>query len=280
MTEDYLVCPVCGGKVQVTYSDKVNRCEYCASPILGPDQDRNCVNHPDRLAVEVCHVCGELFCEECIEYRVADYGGKLFTIVNCTKPQCVAESQWAKPLNKEYQRLANMEWADRIDNVILRVTGLGAVLMMIFELVFIISMLYLQYFDPWGAATLPHFIFMGDIVIVLSILGNLLSAFLLQTSLQVYVHERQLGAGLMLLVLIIVEAAFLIFRGLYFNLRTIPYSWLLMTLFVAFSISVILVFFGALAAIGVGYKKYKQLKRAREALGLMTPKEAKRLKSQ
>ncbi len=268
VSEQYITCPVCGGRVEVKYSDKVNRCEYCGSPVLGPDQGRNCVNHPDRLAVEVCHVCGEIFCEECIEYRVADYGGKLFTITNCKKPECVAKSTWAKPLNKEYQRLANMDWADKIDNIILRVTGLGAVLMMIFELFFILSLLYLQYFTTWGLQSLPHFFFPGDEVILLSIIGNFLAAVLLQTALRVYIHEQQLGAGLMLLFLLIIESTFLIFRGIYFQLYGSPYSWYPLVLLAAFSMSVILVFFGSLAAIGVGYKKYRQLKRAREQLGL------------
>ncbi|MHA2041721.1 MAG: hypothetical protein ACW975_07655, partial [Candidatus Thorarchaeota archaeon] len=115
--QERLLCPVCGGPVKVDQQDKVNRCEYCASPVLGPSQDRNCVNHPDVLAKEVCHVCGDLVCEDCIQKRVGEYGGKLLTIVNCEKQTCVAESDWAKPLNEEYQKLANMDWADRIDNV-------------------------------------------------------------------------------------------------------------------------------------------------------------------
>ncbi len=268
MSEGHILCPVCGGHVRVEHIDKVNRCEYCASPVLGASQDRNCRNHSDRLAVEVCHVCGELFCDECIEHRVADYGGKLFTIVNCDKPMCISASEWAKPLNKEYQKLANMDWADRIDNVILRVTGLGAIILMVFELFFILSLLYLQYFTSWGYAALPFFFYFGDIVIVLSILGNLLSAILLQTALQVYQHERQLGSGIVLLVLLIFESAFLIFRGVYFSLLTNPITWLIPLLFGAFAISVIMVFFGSLLAIGVGGKKYRQLKRARRALGL------------
>jgi hypothetical protein len=263
----YIMCPVCGGRVQIEHNDKVNRCEYCASPVLGTDQSRNCSRHPDRLAIEVCHVCNEMFCEEDIEYRVADYGGKLFTIVNCDKQHCVAESQWAKPLNKEYQQLANMDWSDRIDNVILRITGFGAVLMMIFELVFVLSMIFLQYFTT-HALNLPVFFLPGDIVIVLSILGNLLSAILLQTALQVYIHERQLGSGIVLLILLITEAAFLIGRGLYFNLLINPVAWLLPLLIGAFTFSVILVFMGSLMATAVGYKKHKQFKSARITLGL------------
>ncbi|UCE10098.1 MAG: hypothetical protein JSW61_14180 [Candidatus Thorarchaeota archaeon] len=267
MQVQHIMCPVCGGRIPIEHNDKVNRCEYCASPVLGSDQNRNCSRHPDRLAVEVCHVCNEMFCEEDIEYRVADYGGKLFTIVNCDKEYCVDESQWAKPLNREYQQLVNMDWADNIDNLILRVTGLGAVLMMIFELVFVLSMIYLQYFTT-HSANLPMFFLPGDIVIVLSILGNLLSAILLQTALQVYIHERQLGSGIVLLIILVAEAAFLIGRGLYFNLLINPIPWLLPLLFGAFTFSVILVFIGSMMATAVGYKKHKQFRSARITLGL------------
>lgn len=261
-------CPACGGPVRVIHNDEVNRCEYCASPVLGPDQDRDCVNHPGRLANGVCHVCGDLLCEECMEKRVADYGGKLFTIVNCTKSRCKSESSWAKPLNEEYHRLTNMDWANDVDNKILRVTGLGAILMMVFELVFIISMLYIRFFTDWGWTNIPNLLIPGDTVIILGILGNLLSAFLLQTSLQVYVHERQLAAGMALVVMLIIEAAFLIFRGLFFNLLSLPNQYLLPILFVAFGIATLMVFSGSLLAIRTGYKKRKQIQAAKEELGL------------
>ncbi len=266
-----IMCPVCGGRVHLDHKDKVNRCEYCASPVLGPSQSRNCTNHKRTLAKEVCHVCGKLICEECMEVRVGEYGGKLFTIVNCEDPQCRLHSDWAKPINREYQKLTNFDWSDKADNVILRVTGLGAVLMMIFELIFVILMLWLQFFDPWGTAvTSPiSFIFLrGDTVVIFSIMGNFLSAVILQTGLQVYVHERQLASGVFLLGLLVFEAAFLFFRGLFFNLLSYPGIWLVPLLLTCFSFAVILVFFGSIAAIYVGMKKYNQTATAKETLGL------------
>lgn len=269
MSEGKILCPVCGGPVVVVRDDKVNRCEYCASPVLGPSQSRDCVDHPGTLATGVCHVCGDLICDECTEVRVGDYGGKLLTIKNCSKKSCRAESEWAKPLNIEYQRLTNMDWADRSDNIILRVNGLGAILMMVFELVFIITMLFLQYFSP-HSGVLPSYIFPGDAVVVISIIGNLVSALLLQTALQVYVHERQLGSGIALMAFLIIEAVLLIGRGLYFNLLTINESipWLVPLFLGAFGIAVLMVFFGSIAAIYNGYRKYRQFKQARYTLGL------------
>lgn len=268
-TERFIMCPVCGGRIEVTSDDKVNRCEYCGSPVLGPSQSRDCVNHPGRLARGVCHVCGDLICEECMERRVGDYGGKLLTIVNCKKPECVAASEWAKPLNEEYQRLTNMDWADRIDNTILRVTGLGGILFMIFEMAFVLALLYVQFFTPWGqAGNIPYFYIPGDALIILSIIGNLLSAILMQTALQVYIHERQLGSGILLLFLLVVEAGFLVFRGLFFNLVAYPDRWLAYAFLGSFVFAAVLVFIGSLMAIHVGYKKYKQFRRAEEQLGL------------
>ena len=251
----------------MTHADKVNLCTYCASPILGPDQSKNCVTHSDVLATEVCHVCGDLICDECVERRVGDYGGKLLTIVNCSKESCVAASQWANPLNEEYQKLTNMEWADRTDNLILRVTGIGAVVMMVFELVFILGMLYFQYFTP-HATHLPMVYLPGDIVIIFMVLGNILGAILLQTSLQVYVHDRQLMSGVTLLIILIIEVAFLLWRGLFFNLLLLPDPTFLTILLIAFLFGAILVFVGSLAAIYIGNKKRLQMKRARHQLNL------------
>jgi DNA-directed RNA polymerase subunit RPC12/RpoP len=275
--QEKILCPVCGGPVKVDQEDKVNRCEYCASPVLGPSQSRDCVNHPGVLAKEVCHVCGDLVCEDCFQKRVGEYGGKLLTIVNCDKPACVAESEWAKPLNEEYQKLANMDWADRIDNRILRVTGLGAIVMMIFELIFFIGVMYFQFLTPWsmhevslnlGGFTLGPVIMIPVTILLFSILGNLLSAILLQSALQVYVHERQMGAGITLLVILVIEVAHLMFRGLFFNLLTLPVTFFLPIMIGAFLFGTILVFFGSLAAIYIGNKKRKQLKRVREQLNL------------
>lgn len=266
-----IMCPVCGGPIYVLSQDSVNRCQYCGSPVLGPSQSRDCVNHPGTLAKGICHVCGDLICEECMEKRVGEYGGKLLTIVNCRKPECVAESSWAKPLNEEYLRLTNMDWADHIDNVILRVTGLGAVILMILELVFILSLMYIQYFTPWGqAGNIPYYFFPGDLMIMLSIIGNLLSAIVMQTALQVYIHERQLSSGIMLLFLLFIEAAYLIFRGMFFNLINYPDRILLTVFLGAFSFAVILIFVGSLMAIRIGYRKHKQYKMAAEQLGLKT----------
>ncbi|TFG07271.1 hypothetical protein EU522_00875 [Candidatus Thorarchaeota archaeon] len=267
----WILCPVCGGRVVTEHEDKANRCEYCGSPVLGPSQSRDCVNHPGTLAKEVCSVCGDLVCEECMEVRVGQYGGKLFTIINCNKAECQVANSWAKPLNREYQRLTNFDWSDRIDNWVLRVSGLGAVLMMLFELMFVILMLWIQYFTPWGRATpspIPNIFLVGDTVIILSITGNFLSAVILQTALQVYVHERQLTSGAFLLGLLILETAFLFFRGLYFNLLAFPEAWLIPLLLTCFSFATILVFFGSLAAIGVGIKKHNQTVEAKKALGL------------
>jgi len=267
-----IMCPVCGGSVIIEYADKVNLCTYCASPILGPNQSRNCTTHTDILATEVCHVCGDLICDECIEKRIGDYGGKLLTIVNCSKDNCVAASEWARPLNEDYQRLANMDWADKSDNFILRVTGVGAVVMMVFELVFILGMLYLQYFTSHGTL-LPMVLFSGDLVILLMVIGNILTAILLQTSLQVYVHERQLGSGALLLIMLIIEVAYLLWRGLFFNLLILEDPLFLTILLVAFLFGTLLVFIGSLAAIYIGNKKRKQMNRARHQLNLSIKEE-------
>jgi fatty acid desaturase len=211
-----------------------------------------------------------------MERKAGDYGGKLFTIVNCTKTKCVAESSWARPINEEYEKLIDMDWADKSDNFILRITGLGAVIMMVFELIFILTMLYIQYFTPYGVTSSMSFFFipgdaiivMGLVVVGMNVIGNLLGAILLQTSLQVYVHERQLGTGIALMLLIIIEAVFLLFRGVFFDLSAYPNSLIVNVLFSAFLFATILISVGALMAISNGMKKRKQLKEAREKLGL------------
>lgn len=269
-TEQVILCPVCGGRVQLLHDDKANRCEYCGSPVLGPSQSRDCVNHRGTLAKGACHVCGRLVCEDCMETRVGDYGGKLLTIVNCRRPECIAQSEWAAPVNLEYQRLTNMEWADKIDNSILRVSGLGGVLMMAFELVMILSLLYVQYFTEWGLnrSNMPYFYFPGDALIVLEILGNFMSAMILQTALQTYLHERQLSSGLFLLGFLILEVVYLLFRGVYFNLLRNPIVYLAPLFLGAFLAASIMVFVGALAAIYVGAKKRRQIKAAKKQLRL------------
>lgn len=271
MPEERILCPVCGAEVVYQSRDSVTRCQYCGSPVLGKDQGRNCVHHPDILAKAVCHVCGDLICEKDMEKRVGNYGGKLFTIVNCKKPSCIRESSWAHPVNPRYEKLTNFDWADSIDNSILRVAGLGTLLMMLFELFFFISMVYIQFLTPWGTAdppNIPFWFFRGDEVVVFSILGNFVSALLLQTALQVYIHERELGAGLMLLAFLIVEVVLLIFRGLTFNLLRFPNPIYLAFLLGAFVFATLLVFVGAVSAIYVGNKKRNQILDAKIELGL------------
>jgi len=248
--------------------DQVNRCSYCASPVLGPSQSRDCVNHSGILAKGVCNVCGDLICEKCMEKRTGNYGGKLFTITNCTKRSCKQESSWARLLNPEYRKLTNMDWSDNIDNGILRVSGFGAVMIMVFELIFILSMLYIQYFTIWGIDNIPFWFFRGDMVILLCIIGNFVSALLLQTALQVYVHERQLGAGIMLLLFLIIEIVLLIYRGIQFNLLNIPNIVFTAVLLGGFIFASLLIFVGAILAIRTGNRKNQQLKYARETLGL------------
>jgi hypothetical protein len=165
-----------------------------------------------------------------------------------------------------------MEWADKADNSILRVSGLGGVLMMIFELVMILALFLFQYIASWTPGTdLVQFIQTGAIMVTLGIGGNLLAAVILQTALQTYVHERQLGSGLMLLGLLIIEVIYLLFRGLFFDLLNFPNQFFLPLLLAAFLSATLMVFLGALAAIGIGYKKRKQFNNARKTLGLQLP---------
>ncbi len=266
--ENYIRCPVCGGKVFISHKDSVNFCEYCSSPVLGPSQSRDCTNHPGVLATEICHVCGDLICDECAEKRVGDYGGKLLTIVNCTKKGCISESTWANPLNQEYQKLANMDWADRADNLILRITGIGAVIIMVFELIFILGMLYFQYFTSFGSLIPTWGLFPGLVMIILMIIGNLIAAVMLQTALQVYIHERQLSSGLLLLILLIIEAAYLLWRGFFFNLLQLQNPFFLPILLTAFIFGTILIFVGSLTSIYIGNKKRVQINKALKQLGL------------
>jgi DNA-directed RNA polymerase subunit RPC12/RpoP len=271
MSGEKILCPVCGGEVTFHTKDSVTRCSYCASPILGRNQSRDCVYDKGKLAKAVCYVCGDLVCEDHMEKRVGNYGGKLFTIINCTKKSCVDESSWAKRVNPEYQRLTNMDWSDKVDNSILRVTGLGAIMMMLFELFFIISMIYIQFLTPWGQAepsNIEFWFIRGDSVIVLNIVGNFLSAMLLNAALQVYVHDRQLGSGVFLFFLLIPEVLLLLYRGLVFGLLGFPNPWYLAFLLGAFLFATLLVFVGSIIAIRTGWKKRKQLEEAAYMLGL------------
>jgi len=205
-----------------------------------------------------------------VQKRIGDYAGKLFTIANCLKEECVAASGWAQVVNPDYQRLTNMDWSDSVDGKVLRTTGAGAVLMMVFELIFILGMLYIQFFTQWGLvrSNVPYFFVRGDAVVILGILGNLIAAILLQTALQVYIHERQLASGVMLLILLIVEVMLLLERGFFFNLRYYPYPYLVPVLLAAFGSASLLVFIGSAVAVAVGYEKRKQLREARKILGL------------
>jgi hypothetical protein len=132
-------------------------------------------------------------------------------------------------------------------------------------------MLYSQFFTEWSLTPYSDAfsLFMAGVsIVLLGITGNLLSAVLLQTSLQVYIHERQLASGLMLIVILVIEVALLLFRGWYYDLLHFTSTWLPLFLLAAFLFSTILVFVSSLLAIGVGVKKYYQLKSARESLGL------------
>jgi hypothetical protein len=77
-----------------------------------------------------------------------------------------------------------------------------------------------------------------------------------------------LASGVFLFGFLVFEAAFLFFRGLFFNLLSYPGTWLIPLLLTSFSFAVILVFVGSLAAIIVGMKKHNQTAAAKETLGL------------
>ena len=102
------------------------------------------------------------------------------------------------------------------------------------------------------------------------VIGNILAAVLLQTSLQVYVHERQLTSGAFLIVALILEAAYLIWRGLYFNLVQVPDPLFLTILLTAFLFGTLLVLIGSLGAIYIGNRKRIQMNRAMDQLNLST----------
>jgi len=145
-------------------------------------------------------------------------------------------------------------------------------------------MLYFQFLTPWSIPAitffeLPLWFTMPLTLLLLSILGNLLSAILLQSALQVYIHERQLGAGITLLVILVIEVAHLLFRGLLFGLLSLPNPIFLPMLLGAFLFGTILVFIGSLMAIFVGNKKRKQLKDAREKLHLSLKQSLEELSS-
>lgn len=67
-----MVCPSCGGRQKQILSSSIfqTRCEYCGSTILIPREltglARRCHNHPDRIAMGICHDCGQTFCEDCL----------------------------------------------------------------------------------------------------------------------------------------------------------------------------------------------------------------------
>jgi hypothetical protein len=160
-----------------------------------------------------------------------------------------------------------------MDNLILRITGFGAIVMMVFELIFFLGMLYFQFLTPWEVPEityfgLPEWVTTPINILLLSIIGNLLAAILLQSALQVYVHERQLGAGVTLMVILIIEVAHLLIRGLLFGLLGLPNPVFLPMLLGAFLFGTILVFIGSLMAMYVGNKKRMQFKEAREKLHL------------
>jgi DMSO/TMAO reductase YedYZ heme-binding membrane subunit len=70
------------------------------------------------------------------------------------------------------------------------------------------------------------------------------------------------------MILVIVEAMYLLYRGIFFNLSVYPDPLVVQILLTAFFFATILIFVGALMAISNGAKKRKQLRTAREKLEL------------
>ena len=83
-----LTCPFCGapyretipaGTVQV-------KCQYCGAIILVPPSlggvVRQCLNHPETLAVGLCNDCSQSFCTRCL-YVLNVQGGRLYVCAKC-----------------------------------------------------------------------------------------------------------------------------------------------------------------------------------------------------
>ena len=63
-----ILCPVCLGATPVPQDVESNtvKCQYCGTEIALSGVYTPCKNHPDRLAVAQCAVCGNYFCQECL----------------------------------------------------------------------------------------------------------------------------------------------------------------------------------------------------------------------
>lgn len=71
--------PIPAGAVQV-------KCQYCGAIILVPPSlggvVRQCLNHPETLAVGLCNDCGQSFCTRCL-YVLNAQGGRLYVCAKC-----------------------------------------------------------------------------------------------------------------------------------------------------------------------------------------------------
>ncbi len=63
-----ILCPICLGATPVPEDTESNvvKCKYCGAEIALSGVYTPCKNHPDRLAVAKCSVCGNYFCQECL----------------------------------------------------------------------------------------------------------------------------------------------------------------------------------------------------------------------
>lgn len=63
-----ILCPVCLGATPVPKDIESNtvKCQYCGAEIALCSIYTPCKNHPNRLVVGQCAVCGNYFCQECL----------------------------------------------------------------------------------------------------------------------------------------------------------------------------------------------------------------------
>ncbi len=252
------LCPVCGATITINRTDELARCSYCGSLVLSPDHKRTCKNHPDRKADGVCSVCHNLFCNECLEKRVGEYGGKIFTLFVCKDPKCQAEVSWATPVNDQMERLASFDWADRYDNWAMKSAGVGGILLVFLELAMFFIFTYLRYFTAWGKSNLSMWY-----IVPFAFIGTFIAAILLQIALQVYDHKMQFSARVMTAILTVLYYIFWTERFEYLKLVSYPEPLLWVTLESIFLLTIILLFTSAIISIIVGHKKKKQLVKLR-----------------
>ncbi len=249
-------CPVCGGTIHIRRADSLTRCPYCGSLVLGNEQKRTCKNHPDRKADGVCSVCNNLFCSDCLEKRVGEYGGKFFTIFVCKDPSCQTAVSWTTPVDEKLTRLASFDWADRYDNWIVKSAGIGGILLVFLELFMFFVFSYLRYWSSWGMSHLSMWYVVG-----FTFLGTFIAAILLQVALQVYDHNTQFSSGVLTIVLTVLYYIFWTLRFEYFNFISYPNPLLWVMLEAVFLFSVILLITAGTISAIVGRKKQKQLKK-------------------